>query len=301
VLFTEKAGGDLGELFKAGEDFAWFEPSEVMEAAELWLGDNKLRQKAAKRAMEKVQSSHDISNRAESFLNLASSLNPGAALYHEDSYEDEGKFLFLTALRWPAESGQPRILRAEEKLKKADELGRISPESLFMLGHINRLRKKPLEAKEYLERAFEAGESRGALGLGILALGQGDTQEAQQWLGRFTEKGEFPTLTMDTLSFEAAKQLGHRLMEMGDDVSPGFARFNLDPAMWTAFEFYYSAFVGKQDDLEIVRPLATLLLSRGATAEAMDVAQKGLEHHPEDEILGRVFSEAGKASYLTIN
>jgi tetratricopeptide (TPR) repeat protein len=301
VLFTEKAGGDLGELFKAGEDFAWFEPNELMEAAELWLSDSKLRQRAAKRAMEKVQSNHDISNRAETFLNIVNSVNPGKALYDNDALEEEGKHLFLTALRWPNESGQQRIMRAESKLKKAFERGTITPESLFMLGHIQRLRKKPIEAKTYLERAFEEGEPRGALGLGILSLHQGDPVNAREWLAKFTQNDSFPSLGMDTLSYEAAKLIGARLMELGDDVSPGFSRFNLDPAMWTAFEYYYSAFTGKSDDLELARPLAGLLLSRGAAAEAMDVAQKALESHPEDEVLGAVFSEAAKASYLTVN
>jgi tetratricopeptide (TPR) repeat protein len=301
VLFTEKAGGDLGELFKAGEDFAWFEPQELMDAAELWLKDDKLRQKAAKRAMEKVQTSHDIQNRAEQFFNQINGLNPGLALYDEEACDHEGRFLFWTALRWPAENGQQRVMRAENLLKKADSQGKISPEGLFMLGHIQRLRKKPDEAKDYLTRAHELGEPRGALGLGILALGQQDPKEAEGWLAKFANRESFPPLSMDTLSYEAVKILGDRQMELGDDVCPGFSRFPHDPAVWTAFEFYQSAFAGNPGDLEVSRALAGLLLNRGAVAEAMEVSQKALEHNPEDPVLGAVFGEAGRASYLTVN
>jgi glycosyltransferase involved in cell wall biosynthesis len=301
VLFTERAGGDLGELFKAGEDFAWFEPQELMEAAELWLGDERLRKRAAQRAKEKVHSAHDIRDRAESFLSQIKGLNPGTALYDEDSLDHEGRFLFLTALRWPAQEGQRRVTRAEELLRRADSLGSISPEGLFMLGHIQRLRKKPGEAGGFLARAFEAGEPKGALGLGIMALTQGDPKGAEAWLAKFVGAPGFPELQMDTLTYSAVKLLGARMLELGEDVCPGFSRFPHDPAVWTAFEFYQSAFQGNPGDPEAARALAGILLNRGAVAEAMEIAQKGLEASPDDEVLGSIFSEAGRASYLTLN
>ena len=301
VLFTEKAGGDLGELFAAGEDFAWFEPPELMEAAELWLGDARLRSRAAKRAMEKVHAQHDIYNRAESFFSQISGLNFGQALCGEAAMDHEGRCLFLTALRWPAESGQARIMRAEKLLKAADENGGISPEGLFMLGHIQRLRKSPEEAQKYLLRAYEEGEPRGALGLGILALGCSRPADARKWLGAFTGIDGFPELSMDTLSYEAVKLLGAKLLSLGCDVCPGFSRFPHDPALWTAFEFYQSAFAGRPDDPEVSRALAGLLLNRGAAAEAMEVAQTALEHTPDDPVLGAIFLEAGRSSSLTGN
>ncbi|MDR2339718.1 MAG: glycosyltransferase [Deltaproteobacteria bacterium] len=301
VLFTERAGGDLGELFKAGEDFAWFDPPELMDVAELWLRDPKLRERAAKRAMEKVHSAHDIQNRAESLLSQVNGLNPGAALYDEDALDHEGKFLFLTALRWPAQQGLARATRAEGLLRRADSLGTLSPEGMFMLGHIQRLKKNPDEAKAFLSRAFEAGEPKGALGLGILALGMGDPKLAEEWLAKFIGEEGFPELQMDTLSFQAVKLLGKRMLELGEDVCPGFSRYPHDPAVWTAFEFFQSAFQGNPADAEAARPLAGILLNRGAVAEAMDIAQKGLEHNPDDPVLGSIFSEAGRASYLTVN
>ncbi|MDR2198390.1 MAG: glycosyltransferase [Deltaproteobacteria bacterium] len=301
VLFTEKAGGDLGELFKPGEDFAWFEPQELMETAELWLKDAGLRRRAAKRAQEKAHSAHDIQNRAESFMSQISGLNPGFALYDEEALDREGRFLFLTALRWPAESGQQRIVRAEKLLREADRMDKISPEGLFMLGHVQRLKGRSPEAKELLGRAFERGEPRGALGMGILCLGEKNPKEASLWLGRFTGTGSFPDLALDTLSFEAVKLLGNRLLELGEDVCPGFSRAPHDPALWTAFEFFQTGYQGNPADLEITRPLAQLLFNRGAAAEAMEVSQRGLEFHPGDPILGSIFTEAGKASYLTVN
>jgi Flp pilus assembly protein TadD len=90
-------------------------------------------------------------------------------------------------------------------------------------------------------------------------------------------------------------------MELGHDMSPGFSRLRHDPAVWNALEFYQAAFSSRPDDLETARGLAGLLLNRGAEAEALEVAQKGLEHHPDDQTLGGLFAQAGRASYLTMN
>ena len=276
ALFTEKAGGDLGELFKAGEDFAWFEPQELLEAAELWLGDEKLRNKTARRAAEKVLSSHDVFNRAESLLQTAGLTRSGKALTDEESWDREGKALFLTALRWPRESGQKRIVRAEGLFQKALLKNRLSPEGLYMLGHVKRLQKREEEAKKHLTKAYEAGEPRGALSMGILSLVMKEPKEARIWLSRFTENEDFPALSMDSLSFEAVKLIAQKLLDLGEDISPGFSRLPHDPAVWTAFEYYQSGFQGLPEDAEMAGGLARILDSHGASAEALDVARKGL-------------------------
>ncbi|MDR2461209.1 MAG: glycosyltransferase [Deltaproteobacteria bacterium] len=301
VLFTEKAGGDLGELFKAGEDFAWFEPKELLEAAELWLGDDKLRKRASKRALDKVHSYHDIVNRAESLFEGIKGLNPGSAHYDSKSWDSEAKMLFLTALRWPKEEGRARIQRSYKLFLKAEQEGVISPEGLFMLGQIERLKKNQESATAYLTRAYEAGEPKGALGMGILHLIMQKPQEASMWLGRFTDREDFPALKLDTLSFEAVKLIAAKLLSLGEDICPGFSRLPHDPAVWTAFEYYQSAFSTQPEDLEIARNLAGILLAHGATAEAMDIAQKALAHNPDDEVLGSIFTEAGRDSYITVN
>jgi tetratricopeptide (TPR) repeat protein len=170
-----------------------------------------------------------------------------------------------------------------------------------MAGHIQRLRRNLDRAVSLLTRSFESGEPRGALGLGMLFLAQQKPKEAEARFSEFCRGGAFPTLAMDTLSVEACRILGDRLMELGQDVCPGFSRFPHDPAVWTAMEFYHSAFSARPEDAEAARALASLLMGRGATAEAMSVAQKGLEKNPGDPVLNSVFSEAGKASYLTLN
>ena len=38
-----------------------------------------------------------------------------------------------------------------------------------------------------------------------------------------------------------------------------------------------------------------------AGAEAIDVAGQSLEHHPHDEVLSQIYSQAAKASYLSLN
>ncbi|MDR1546284.1 MAG: glycosyltransferase [Deltaproteobacteria bacterium] len=302
VLFTERAGGDLGELFKPGEDFAWFEPDELMSAAERWLGDANRRKRTAKRALEKVAAAHDVRHRAETLLAAVRNLRYGQALVDQEAWEQEGQTMFLTALRWPAEAGQARMSRAEKLLSKADEAKILSPEGLFMLGHIHRMRRRLEPAVDALTRALEQGEPRGALGLGILKLGLGQQAEARQWLDRFLEKfGPGPELTPNTLPFETVKLIAKRLTELGHEMNPGFSRLAHDPAIWTAFEYLQSAFNSRSDDLETARTMAELLLRHGAAAEAQEAAQKGLESHPDDEILGGVYAQASRASYVTVN
>ncbi|MDR1310021.1 MAG: glycosyltransferase [Deltaproteobacteria bacterium] len=301
VLFTERAGGDLGELFKPGEDFAWFEPDEVLGAAEYWLGDDKRRRRAAKRSLEKVTACHDIQNRAETLLNTVRSVHYGRALVDSEAWDHEGQAMFLTALRWPQEAGQARAMRAEKLFDKADKAGTISPASLFMFGHIQRMRQKLEPAVGLLERAYEEGELRGALGMGILNLGLGKLEESREWLVRFTGDEGLSQPPLNTLPFDHVKSIARRLMGLGQDVSPGFSRLRHDPAVWNALEFYQAAYSSRPEDLETARELAGLLLARGASAEALDVAQKSLEIHPDDQELGGIFAQAGRASYLTLN
>jgi tetratricopeptide (TPR) repeat protein len=301
VLFTEKAGGDLGELFKAGEDFAWFEPDELLNAADYWLGDDKRRRRTAKRSLEKVCASHDIVNRAETLLSTMRTVHYGRALVDNEAWDHEGQAMFLTALRWPNEAGQARVMRAERLLNQANNAGTISPSGLFILGHINRMRNNNEAAAKFLIKSYEEGEPRGALGMGILKLSSGQLEESKHWLERFTLRDSLPDLERDTLPFELVKHLAARLMELGYDVMPGFSLIQHDPAVWTAFEYYQAALHSKPEDLETAQNLTAILMKHGAAAEAMDIAQKSLEFHPNDEALGAIYAQAGKASYLTLN
>ncbi|MDR1050811.1 MAG: glycosyltransferase [Deltaproteobacteria bacterium] len=301
VLFTEKAGGDLGELFKPGEDFAWFEPDEVLAAADYWLGDDKRRRKTAKRALEKVAANHDIVNRAETLLNSVRRMERGVALVDVEAWDHEARALFLTALRWPQQEGQARVIRAEKLFRRAEQEGAASPTGLYMLGHIQRMRHNVDEAERLLVKAYEDGEPRGALSMGILHLGMGRLESSREWMARFAGDDTLSSPEQGTLPFDHVKAAARRLMELGHDVSPGFSRLPHDPAVWNALEFYQAAHSSRPDDLEVAREMAQLLYSRGATAEALDVAQKALEKHPDDGVLGGIFSAAGRASYLTIN
>ncbi|MDR2455347.1 MAG: glycosyltransferase, partial [Deltaproteobacteria bacterium] len=301
VLFTEKAGGDLGELFQAGEDFAWFEPEEVLEVAQSWLSDEKRRRRAAKKSLEKVRAGHDVQNRAEKVLTTMKRVHYGHGLVDSDAWDPEGQAMFWTALRWPRDNGQARMMRAGNLLSKAEEAEKISPMGLFMLGHLARMRNDVPKAAAFLTRSFEAGEPRGALGMAIMALAMGNLPESRAWLARFTLRDDVPPPDVNALPTPLVKALGARLMEMGCDVTPGFSRLHNDPAVWNAFEFYQSAFGNDPGDPELARSLAGLLMNRGASAEAMEVAQRGLERNPDDEILGGILAQASKASYLTLN
>ncbi len=301
-LFTEKAGGDLGELFQAGEDFAWFEPSELMHAAEYWLSDEKRLAKMAARAQEKIVNNHDISHRAEEVIKVAAALNLSQGFKGAKAWDAHGRTLFLTALRWPGENGQRRVVRAEKYLLKAAEGGELSPEGQFMLGHIGRLKGELDNAGRWLKRSWENGYERAALGLGLLAMNKKNAAEATQWLGEFTGLGaDFPQLEVGILHFEAVLPLAARSMALGQTITPGFNFLPHDPSLWTAFEFYLSAHQARPQDLAVGQSLSQLLLEKSAPAEAMMVAEATLKHHPADEILSSVYSQGAKDSYLSLN
>ncbi len=302
VLFTEKAGGDLGELFLPGEDFAWFEPGELFEAAEYWLADETRLKRVAARALDKVIGAHDIGHRAETVLKAAAALNLSRTPRGPEAWDLTGRTLFLTALRWPAETGKGRLLRAESLFLKAAEEGGLSPEGKFMLGHISRMKGDPDRSRLWLARAWDEGFQRAALGMGVLAMGQQRTDEAARWFGAFTGLGaDFPELTVGSLHFEAVLPIAARLVDLGEGITPGFNLMIHDPALWTAFEFYLSAHQARPENLEVGRILSGLLLNAGAPAEAMDVARSTLAHHPQDETLSQIFSQAARASYLSLN
>ena len=302
ALFTEKAGSDLGELFLPGEDFAWFEPQELFEAADYSLADEARLKKMAARALDKVTSSHDISHRAETVLKDAAALNLSRAPLGPAAWELTGRTLFLTALRWPAESGKARFLRAEELFLKTAEEGALSPDGKFMLGHITRMKGDQDRSRLWLTRSWDEGYQRAALGLGVLAMSVNRTDEAARWFGSFSGLGDnFPALTAGLLHFEAVLPLAAKLLEMGETVIPGFNLMGLDPALWTAFEFYLSAHQARPASLEVGLALSSLLLNAGASAEAMEVAGATLEHHPADETLSQIYGQAARASYLSLN
>jgi hypothetical protein len=302
ALFTEKAGGDLGELFMPGEDFAWFEPRELFEAAGYWLGDEERLKKMAARAREKVVGAHDVKHRAATILAAAEKLRPGLSAKGAAAWDREGRTLFLTALRWPGESGKNRIIRAERMLLNAAEENALSAEGKFMLGHIARLKGESEKAVLWLTRSWEDGFQRAALGLGLLSMSRRRQAQAAQWLGEFTGLGaEFPAMEVDRLHFEAVLPIAAKLAETGDLITPGFDLRPHDPALWNAFEFYLSAHQAKPEHLETGRALSAILLNCGAPAEAMTVAGTTLEHHPQDEILSQIYSQGACASYLSLN
>ncbi len=302
VLFTEKAGGDLGELFMPGEDFAWFEPQELFEAAEYWLSDEERLARVSKRALEKVVENHDITNRAEALMAVAHKLNFTQSLEGPEAWDQEGRVMFLTALRWPNEEGKNRISRAERLFMNAAEEGRLSAEGKFMLGHISRLKGDSEKAALWLSRSADEGYERALLGLGILSMGRRRVDEARKFLGEFTGLGaEFPELEVDLLHFEAALPIAARLMELGEIIIPGFNMMPHDPALWNAFEYYLSAHQARPGDLGVAQALGGLLLNCGASAEAMQVAAKALETNPADERLSQIYAQAAQASYLSLN
>ena len=171
-----------------------------------------------------------------------------------------------------------------------------------MLGHIARLKGQAEEAHLRLQQALEEGFLRAGLSLGVMALAMGRTGEAAERFGRYTGLGaDFPALESGLFSVEALKALGDRQLELGEAIVPGFSFMPHDPALWQAFEFYLAAHNGQPDHLKVGQALSGLLLNAGAPAEAREVAETVLKHHPEDETLSLIYSQAAAGSYISLN
>lgn len=303
ALFTEKAGGDLGELFQAGEDFAWFEPHEVLEAAEYWLYHEEHRKKAARRARDKVASLHDLANRAERLLKLADGLDCGQGLSGPEADREEGAAFFLTAFRWPRQQGRARIEQAEALLNRALEARAHHPDTLFMLGQVARLKQNPEKASLLLSQGLEEGSFRAGLALAFMDMARGREADARRRLGGLTGLGDdFPrpgaTRGSSGLNAEAALILAGYVAEKGELFSPGFSRVELDPAMWTALEFYQAALKADPDNTPALKGVGRMLVEGGAPAEAARFLARAMETAPGDEECFHLYRRAARASYL---
>ena len=84
----------------------------------------------------------------------------------------------------------------------------------------------------------------------------------------------------------------------GHDLIPGFSKFGLDSAMWSAFEHYRAAIGEDPDHLPALIDLGKLLVRRGADAQGHFFLSRAEELAPGRFNLADMIRRAGRLGYI---
>jgi len=298
MLLTEAGNNGLRDLFTPGEDLAVFGPDNLIELIDYYLAAEEERERIARRGQEKVLTGHDIRHRARKLVELIGQTKPGTGLAEGGRFfACLGKVLFLTGLRWPAQNGLERLIQAEKLLTQAGLRGAADAETLFYLGLICKFKKNTKKARDYLRAAAEAGSLQARLGLGYLELEGGRLEQATkhfQLLDLDFPKN-FPSA--ENLSPDQHLALGRVLEAAGHDLTPGFSRARLDPALWTALEHFREALRLNPNFPPALAALGDLLLKQQAYAEAEPFLARAAALEPRSAELAQKAEWAAVMAY----
>ncbi|MBW2140903.1 MAG: glycosyltransferase family 1 protein [Deltaproteobacteria bacterium] len=309
MLLTEKAGNGLNDLFTPGEDLADFGPYDLFDQIEHYLINTKERERIAVRGREKVVSSHDIRHRAEKLISLMEHARPETGVQEEGLFfRQQGKVLFLAAMRWPDHNGRSWLNRAEILLKRAEQLNRADKDTLLYLGLIQKLRYNHQKAVAYLENAASSGSVRAMLASGFLTLERSNRKAAQAYFLEAIHKADGQNI-VETDIFKTPSDnhilsadqhfiLGRILEKRGYDLTPGFSRLKLGMPLWNAFEHYLQAVKLHPKHLQALTRLGRLLTRYGAYTEAYQFLARAAEIDPQAAKLIQEANIAGRRGYI---
>ena len=282
MLLTE--GHDsIADLFDIGVDLDVYGPANLFDQVDYYLAHPEHREQIAKSGHEKVMSGHDLKNRAGEVIGLIEQ-----TLTAENRAEilgrpsEEGKALFLAALRWQTHGGQSRILRAEHLLNTARQAGTADAEALFYLGQIKIMKGDNQNSRGLLKLAAQAGHIKSKIGLALMDLKKAPTVA----LGKLYSLAvryelDFPrSHSGNGLSADQHHALGKILEAAGHDLTPGFSRYGLGMTMWDALEHYRAAVEKQPDHAPSLIALGTTLSRHGAHAEAQVFLDGAMQIHP---------------------
>jgi len=297
MLLTEAGNNGLNDLFTPGEDLAVFGPDNLIELIDYYLANEEERERIARHGREKVLSGHDIKHRARKLLELIGQARPETGLVEGGRFSAcLGKVLFLTGLRWPARNGLGRLLQAEKLFKQARLRGTADAEGLFYLGLIGKFEKNIKTARDDFEKAAEAGNIQARIGLGYLLL---EHRRFEQAVKHFRALDvDFPPKFSSAGNLSPAQHLalGQVLEAAGHDLTPGFSRARLDPALWTALEHFQEAVKLNPNFSPALVALGDLLLKHKAYAEAEPFLARAASLEPRStELVQKAERAAGQA------
>ena len=301
-LLTENGTNGLTDLFVPGEDLAAYGPEDLVKTAARYLEDETGRRRIALTGQAKVLARHDIRHRAERLLSLMEASATGAGLPPGGRFDlEEGKALFWAGVRWPSPEGPSRRRRAELKLIRAAKQGVMDTESLFLLGILARVRGNRREATARLHPAAESGYAPARIGLGILSMEAGATQEAVSWFRRAArqEGYDFPgEVSGRDLTPDQHVCLARVLESNGFDLTPGFSRSGQHPLLWNALEHYQAALRQNPVQATALMGAGRILKRYHAFTEWHLLLARAAEVHPDLTGLDETVGEASLASYV---
>ena len=273
MLLTESADDGLTDLFEPGRDLACFGPDDLLERAAAYISDAVVREKIAARGRDLVLERHDIRHRAERALELIARARPGTGVTNAADHDRSlGNTLFLAGMRRPKHNGLDRVIKAERLLSRSLEAKADDPETRFHLGLISRLKNDHRAAARHFRAAWDQGSLRALPALGYLALEDSSLQAAESCFrtAAHTAGLDFPRCFPrgGGLSADQHTALARTLESAGHGLCPGFSRYHLDMAMWTALEHYRAALEKAPDHVAGLRGLGELLAAHGAYTEA---------------------------------
>ncbi len=309
MLLTERIENGLKDLFLPGHDLATFGPCDLFEQVEYYLNNEEENKRIAAQGREKVLAAHDIRHRAEQLISLLSQVRPGTGLKDGGKFfRQQGKVLFLAAMRWPNHGESYWINRAKILLKRADRMNCADKDTLFYLGMIETFTGDMKMAGTRFEKAVSLGSLRAELALGYLALAKGNRHAAR---GYFTnairQYGDHDSAKPDLfkkfpdnqmLSADQHFEIGRLLEKNGHDLTPGFSRYNLNFSLWNALEHYQRAVKINPKNFNVLSRLGRLLVKYGAYTEAYPFLARAAELNARPVKLVQEAEAAGKNGYL---
>ena len=274
MLLTEDPGTGLSDLFTPGRDLDYFSAEDLLEKTEYYLRHKNYREEIAASGQEKVLTGHDVKHRADALIEAIrrndghkNGLSGGAAL------REEGKALFLEAMRRPRNRGETRLNRAERLLFQSGDVGRSDGETLFYLGVIAMMKGNRTGANVRFREAAGAGELRGKIALSLV------------------NESRAP------LSADEHASLAETLLAHGHGFTPGFSKRRQDMVFWDALEHYQAALEIDPNHLSSLEGISGILGRAGAHVEAYDFLARAVRLSPERADLVHALEKAATDAY----
>ena len=300
-LLSEAAEGSMDRHFVGGRHLGYFGPDDLEQKLEFYLGDDAARSRVAEAGREAVTSGHTLAHRAAEIVRRLQETArmpqaKRARAKGSQALNLEGRALMMAGLRWPAEDGIRRLLRAEGRTQAATQNGADPLFAARAAGLCLAATAKWDQALSHLKNAAQGGHPGDRLTLALAAKMSGRGQAAADALKAL--KGDYPGLTEGPGRAGFHLEAARLLMAEGRDLSPGFSRRGLSPIFWTACEHLQEAVAQEPSLAQAWEELGDLLLKRGGANQAHQCYQRARQLSHTTRLAAKE-AQAAKEGYLT--
>jgi tetratricopeptide (TPR) repeat protein len=280
-LLSEAAPGSMDRFFRDQEHLCYFNPDNLEDILEQLLKDGILRARLRKQGREIVLAGHTLLNRVQDIVNKISGMirdaQAGPRAQGGEALRLEGEAMLMAGLRWPAKSGQRRVLRGAMRLRAAAADGAKPLPASFGAGLAELSLGRLDDALVHLRRAGELGGARERLAWAMAA-----------WqAGRKDEYGkQCQELGLESSPGEASFHLGAAmaLAQAGQAASIGFNRARLHPAFWSGLEHLLESTSREPGQSRTWEVLGDLLLAQGAPNQASQAYDRAWQLVANDRV-----------------